>query len=73
MAKVHGIDLFPPPQRWVPSNCFLDVDDMVKPWMWPQNQRFELIHGRYLMGAVSNKEWKEVYREAYEYASLSHV
>lgn len=36
------------------------------------NQRFELIHGRYLMGSISNSEWVEVYREAYEYAGFYH-
>lgn len=69
-AMVHGIDLFPPPQSWVPTNCTLEVDDFTQPWSWPQNQRFDLIHGRFLIGSVSNREWEEVYREAYEYAAF---
>ena len=30
---VHGVDLYPPPQTWVPPNCIFEVDDLSKPWV----------------------------------------
>lgn len=29
-AKVRGVDLYPPPDNWVPPNCILKVDDVLK-------------------------------------------
>lgn len=29
-CTVHGVDLYPPPQTWVPPNCILEVDDLTK-------------------------------------------
>lgn len=29
-ASVHGVDLFPSPNTWVPPNCFLEVEDVAK-------------------------------------------
>ena len=29
---VHGVDLYPPPAKWVPPNCIFEVDDFTKPW-----------------------------------------
>ena len=62
----RSIDLYPPPQTWIPRNCMLEVDDFTQPWSWPQKQKFDLIHGRYLLGTVCDEEWVKMYREAYE-------
>ena len=29
-ATVHGVDLYPPPDTWVPPNCVFEVDDLAK-------------------------------------------
>lgn len=41
---VHGVDLYPPPQTWVPPNCILEVDDFTQPWTW--DTKFDLVHIR---------------------------
>lgn len=43
-SVVEGIDLYPPPETWVPPNCIFTVEDANKPWQF--NQRFDLIHLR---------------------------
>ena len=63
-VTVHGVDLFPPPQTWVPPNCFLEVDDVSKPWSW--TQKFDLIHLRWLFGSFTDEGWKELYQSAYK-------
>lgn len=68
-VTVYGVDLYPPPQGWVPPNCILEVEDVTKPWTW--SMKFDLINMRMLMGGFSVQEWKTVYRQAYEYAFLS--
>lgn len=66
-VTVFGVDLYPPPQDWVPPNCILEVDDVTK--SWSHSRKFDLIHIRLLLGAMSRDEWKNVYRQAYEYIS----
>lgn len=46
-ATVHGVDVFPPPNSWVPPNCFLEVEDVTKEWTW--RQKFDLINMRYMV------------------------
>ena len=41
-TTVHGIDLFPPPNTWVPPNCVLEVEDVGQGWTW--KHKFDLIH-----------------------------
>lgn len=66
-VTVHGVDLYPPPQDWVPPNCILEVDDITKPWTFPF--KFDLVHIRQLIGALPRSGWMKVYRRAYEYIS----
>lgn len=63
---VHGVDLYPPPQNWIPPNCIFEVDDMSKPWVW-QGLRFGFIHMRLLLGAFSSVGWDRLYKEAYDH------
>ena len=65
IVTLYGVDLYPPPQSWVPPNCFLEVDDVTKPWLW--EQKFDLIHIRFALGAFTDKEWQRIYREAYKH------
>lgn len=61
---VRGVDLYPPPQIWVPENCTLEVDDVCKPWIW--NEKFDLIHMRMLYGSFSEEQWAELYQQCYD-------
>lgn len=65
-AFVQGIDLYPPPETWVPPNCKFEVDDVLKQWVF--GQKFDLIHMRDLFGSFTDKQWTGVYQQAYKYA-----
>ncbi|RMJ27592.1 Methyltransferase [Aspergillus sp. HF37] len=49
-ATVTGTDLSPIQPRWVPPNCFFEVDDYESPWEF--SKPFDFIHARSLAGAV---------------------
>lgn len=76
-ALVQGVDLYPPPETWVPPNCCFEVDDVLKPWLFSQKGQFDLIHLRLLISAFTERQWRGVYKQAYEYpppfSSLSDV
>ncbi|KFY49318.1 hypothetical protein V496_10102 [Pseudogymnoascus sp. VKM F-4515 (FW-2607)] len=61
---IHGVDLYPPPQNWVPPNCIFEVDDITQDWTW--NNKFDLIHLRLLLGAFKQDEWAALYRRCYD-------
>lgn len=63
-ATIRGVDLYPAPENWVPPNCKLEVDDVLKPWDY--KDKIDLIHIRYLMGAFSDEEWRLLYGQVYE-------
>lgn len=63
-ATVHAVDLFPSPVTWAPSNCVLEVDDILKEWTWQDS--FDFIHRRFMLGAFTPKEWESVYQQCYE-------
>lgn len=61
---VQGVDLYPPPENWVPPNCKFEVDDLLKTWTFQQN--FDLIHMRDLFGSFTEKQWSGFYSQAYK-------
>lgn len=61
---VYGVDLFPPPQQWVPPNCIFEVDDVTKPWTY--THKFDLVHLRIMVAAFTPEDWKRVYKNAYD-------
>ena len=63
-ATVRGVDLFPPPENWLPPNCVMEVDDLLQDWTW--REPFDLIHIRQMMGSFTDKEWEKVYKNCYE-------
>lgn len=63
IVTVHGVDLSPPPETWVPPNCIFEVDDVTKPWTW--NEKFDLIHLRWMVGAFTESQWDRLYWQAY--------
>lgn len=64
-AQVHGIDLYPPPQPWVPPNCVLEVDDILESWTY--REKFDLIHMRLLLGAFTPEQWDDVYKKCFQF------
>lgn len=64
IATVRGVDIFPPPMSWMPPNCILEVDDVLREWTW--REPFDFIHLRILLGAFTEKEWDSVYQRCYE-------
>ena len=81
-ATVRGVDLYPPPDNWVPPNCILEVDDVLKvtnipPYItvfmlilynqpWMNNQKYDLVHIRMLAGSFSDEQWRLLYKQAYK-------
>lgn len=65
IATVRGVDLFPPPVNWMPPNCILEVDDVLREWTW--REPFDFIHLRIMLGAFTAKEWDSIYKKCYEY------
>ncbi|CAI7622909.1 unnamed protein product [Penicillium manginii] len=63
-ARVRGVDLFPPPNSWIPPNCIFEVDDVLKQWTW--HEKFDLIHLRHGIGGFSSDEWAFLYKQCYE-------
>ncbi|KAF2766154.1 S-adenosyl-L-methionine-dependent methyltransferase [Teratosphaeria nubilosa] len=63
-ATVFGVDLYPPPASFVPPNCFLEVDDVNEDWTW--KHKFDLIHGRLLLGAFADEQWQQLYARCFE-------
>lgn len=61
---VHGVDLYPPPQVWMPPNCTFDVDDVNQEWTW--STRWDLIHMRSLFGCFADYQWDALYEQAYQ-------
>lgn len=81
-CTVHGVDLYPPPQSWVPPNCILEVDDLTKVsghdskhrpetstnrfQEWTWSHPFDLIHLRWLLGSFEPNDWQKLYKQAYD-------
>lgn len=68
LATVRGVDIFPPPVTWMPPNCILEVDDVLREWTW--REPFDFIHLRIMLGAFTEKEWDIVYQKCYEYVTF---
>ncbi|KAJ5089464.1 hypothetical protein N7532_008148 [Penicillium argentinense] len=63
-TTVRGVDLFPPPVTWMPPNCILEVDDVLREWTW--REPFDFIHLRIMLGSFTAEEWHSVYQKCYE-------
>ncbi|KAJ5637128.1 hypothetical protein N7490_007007 [Penicillium lividum] len=66
-TTVRGVDLFPPPETWIPPNCILEVDDILQDWTW--RDPFDLIHLRILDCAFTSEETDRVYELCYNHSS----
>ena len=63
-TTVRGVDLFPPPVAWIPPNCILEVDDVLREWTW--REKFDLIHLRIIQCAFTPKETRELLKKCYD-------
>ncbi|KAJ5267720.1 hypothetical protein N7478_010528 [Penicillium angulare] len=63
-ATVRGVDLFPPPVSWVPPNCILEVDDVLREWTW--SEKFDLIHLRVMQCAFTPREIENLLTKCFE-------
>ena len=61
-CQVLGTDLSPIQPTWVPPNCRFEIDDFDREWAFG-NDRFDMIHQRFLIGTIANKV--EFYKQAY--------
>ncbi|RPA85830.1 S-adenosyl-L-methionine-dependent methyltransferase [Ascobolus immersus RN42] len=61
-AAVIGTDLSPIQSSWVPPNLQFEVDNFEEEWGF--SGRFDYIHGRSLMGSVT--DWPKLVGQAYE-------
>jgi trans-aconitate methyltransferase len=64
-AIVYGVDLSPPSYEWMPPNCFLQVDDVTQDWTF--QEKFDLIHMRLMLGALTDHEWEDVYQKCFNH------
>lgn len=63
-VTVHGVDLYPPPAKWVPPNCIFECDDVTKPFTW--EHKFDLVHIRQMNGQLPTAEWDKLYKRVYD-------
>ena len=65
-AFVQGVDLAPVPDNWMPPNCKFEVDDILKPWEFKENGKFDLLHLRMMYGSFTDEQWRLLYKQAYK-------
>ncbi|KAJ5804834.1 S-adenosyl-L-methionine-dependent methyltransferase [Penicillium riverlandense] len=63
-AIVRGVDLFPPPVTWVPTNCIFEVDDLLQEWTW--HRQFDFVYLRHMLGSFDNQGWATLYQQCYD-------
>ncbi|KAJ5647004.1 hypothetical protein N7490_003376, partial [Penicillium lividum] len=63
-ATVRGVDLYPPPETWIPPNLVFEVDDVLQPWTW--TTKFDLIYIRHLLGSFDREGWSTLYDRCFE-------
>ncbi|KAJ5371970.1 hypothetical protein N7517_003976 [Penicillium concentricum] len=54
----------PPPVTWMPPNCLLEVDDILRDWTW--REPFDFIHMRLMLGAFTPDGWDQLYKQCYD-------
>ncbi|KAG5784974.1 hypothetical protein H9Q73_001347 [Fusarium xylarioides] len=61
-AEVVGTDISAVQPAFVPPNCSFQIDDVQLDWTFKPDE-FDLIHIRYLYGAID--DWKKLYRQSF--------
>lgn len=62
-ATVLGNDLSPTMPTFVPPNCQFYVDDVEAEWTYPEHEKFDFIHSRFLAGAVA--DWPKLVSQSF--------
>lgn len=62
-ATIIGTDLSPIQPTWVPPNVEFRIDDIEKPWLFPEHT-FDLVHSR-LCSGMAIRNWPTYLSEAY--------
>ncbi|KAF9874720.1 methyltransferase domain-containing protein [Colletotrichum karsti] len=62
-ACVTGVDLSPIQPRYLPPNCYFELDDLEKEWTW--DTPFDFILARNMGGSFS--DWEASIKQAYEH------
>jgi SAM-dependent methyltransferase len=60
-AEVIGTDLSPIQPSWVPPNLRFVIDDVEDDWTYPENAKFDFIHGRAMGGSI--KSWPRLFKQ----------
>ncbi|PKS11752.1 hypothetical protein jhhlp_001741 [Lomentospora prolificans] len=63
-AEVIGIDISPIQPTLVPPNCRFEVDDINRPWTFPDDY-FDFVHIRNMLGTV--RDWVELHNQAFQH------
>lgn len=59
-AEIVGTDLSPIQPTWVPPNVKFYVDDVEGEWAYQEDEAFDLIHVRGMVGAIA--DWKLLFQ-----------
>ena len=62
-SVVVGTDLSAIQPNWVPPNLKFYVDDLESAWAYPPAEHFDYIHGRALIGSIS--DWTKLFSEIF--------
>ncbi|PKS12980.1 hypothetical protein jhhlp_000321 [Lomentospora prolificans] len=63
-CTVTGVDLSPIQPSFVPPNCRFVVDDINKPWTYPENH-FDFVHVRNMLGTVPS--WADFHQNTFKH------
>jgi SAM-dependent methyltransferase len=64
-CEVVGTDLSPIQPTWVPPNVKFYIDDAEAEWIYSDNEKFDLIHGRGMSGSI--KDWDRLLTQCYQH------
>lgn len=65
LPLLSTVDLYPPPDNFVPPICVFELDGITKEWTW--GHKFSLIHIRWMFGSFSTEGWTKLYPQAYDH------
>ena len=61
--KVLGTDLSPIQPSFIPPNCKFELEDFEQEWTFREEEQFDYIHIRYLVGTV--RDWKSFLQKCF--------
>ncbi|KAL1963763.1 hypothetical protein VTN77DRAFT_7829 [Rasamsonia byssochlamydoides] len=64
-AEVLGIDLSTIQPGWVAPNCQFIIDDVEAEWPYSEDQAFDYIHQRNMVGSIA--DWDRLFNQAFKH------